>query len=146
RFTHEAQILGRLHHPGIASIYEAGVAEDGQSFFAMEFIHGAPLDEYARLRSLPLPARLELGPPGCDAVQHAHEQGGMHRHLKPGDLLWAGAGQAKVLVFGVARATDSGLLLSTGHTLTGQLGGTLSYMSPEQVVADPAALDQRSDV
>src|SRR5262249_1761366 len=60
RFTHEAQILGRLHHPGIAQVYEAGLADDGQPFFAMEFIRGLPLDEYARVRSLTLPARLGL--------------------------------------------------------------------------------------
>jgi serine/threonine protein kinase len=54
RFAHEAQILGLLHHPGIAPIYEAGVAENGQPFFALEFVRGAPLDEYARLRSLTL--------------------------------------------------------------------------------------------
>ena len=60
RFAHEAQILGRLHHPGIAQIYEAGVAEDGQPFFAMEFIRGVPLDEYARRHGLDA-----AGPPGA---------------------------------------------------------------------------------
>src|SRR5262249_1300601 len=54
RFSQEVKILGRLHHPGIAQIYEAGVAEDGQPFFAMEFIRGRPLDEYARQQALPL--------------------------------------------------------------------------------------------
>src|SRR5262249_38323096 len=60
RFSQEAQILGRLHHPGIATIYEAGVAEDGQPFVALELVRGVALDEYVRLRSLTLPARLEL--------------------------------------------------------------------------------------
>src|SRR5262249_58554445 len=57
RFGHEAQILGRLHHPAIAQVYEAGLADDGQPFFAMEFIHGLPLDEYANRHGLDLPPR-----------------------------------------------------------------------------------------
>jgi WD40 repeat protein/predicted Ser/Thr protein kinase len=146
RFAHEAQILGRLHHPGIAQIYEAGVAEDGQPFFALEFIRGLPLDEYALCHALDPVARLDLLARVCDAVQHAHEQGVIHRDLKPANILVDETGQPKVLDFGVARATDADLLTTTDHTRTGQLLGTLSYMSPEQVAADPAALDQRSDV
>src|SRR5262249_4771424 len=143
---HEAQILGRLHHPGIAQIYEAGLAQDGQPFFAMELIRGEPVDEHARLRGLTPPARLELLARVCDAVQHAHEQGVIHRDLTPSHILVDEAGQPKVLAFGVARATDADLWTSTGHTRTGQLVGTLGYMSPEQVAADPARLDRRSDV
>jgi WD40 repeat protein len=146
RFGQEAQILGRLHHPGIAAIYEAGIAEDGRPFFAMEFIHGLPLDAYARLRGLTAAACLELLARVCDAVQHAHDHGVIHRDLKPGNILVDEAGQPKVLDFGVARATDADLQTTTGRTETGQLFGTLSYMSPEQVAGDPAALDRRSDV
>ena len=145
RFAQEVQILGRLHHPGIAQIYEAGMADDGQPFFALEFIRGQPLDEYMRLLLLPFPARLELLAKVCDAVQHAHEQGVVHRDLKPGNILVDEAGQPKVLDFGVARAAED-LRSSTDRTRTGQLVGTLSYMSPEQVAADSAALDARSDV
>ena len=75
RFHHESQILGRLHHPGIAQVYEAGVADDGRPYFAMEFIRGLPLDEYARAGALTLRDRLELLARVCDAVQHAHDQG-----------------------------------------------------------------------
>jgi WD40 repeat protein/predicted Ser/Thr protein kinase len=146
RFRHEAQILGRLHHPGIAQIYEAGVAADGQPFFAMEFIRGLPLDEYARQRAPTLRARVELLARVCDAVQHAHDQGVIHRDLKPGNILVDESGQPKVLDFGVARATDADLLTGAGLTRTGQLLGTPNYMSPEQVTADPAAIDHRADV
>jgi WD40 repeat protein/predicted Ser/Thr protein kinase len=146
RFAQEAQILGRLHHPGIAQIYEAGVAQDGQPFFAMELIRGLPLDEYVRLRSLAVPDRLELMARVCDAVQHAHEQGVIHRDLKPANILVEESGQPRVLDFGVARATGADLLTTTGRTQAGQLLGTLSYMSPEQVTGDPQALDARSDV
>jgi WD40 repeat protein/predicted Ser/Thr protein kinase len=146
RFTQEAQILGRLHHPGIAQVYEAGLAEDGQPFFAMEFIRGLHLDEYARLRSLTIPARLELLARVCDAVQHAHDQGVIHRDLKPANILVDETGQPKVLDFGVARVTNADLLTGAGLTRTGQLLGTPNYMSPEQVTANPAAIDHRADV
>jgi WD40 repeat protein/serine/threonine protein kinase len=146
RFSHEAQILSRLHHTGIAQVFEAGVADDGQPFFAMEFIRGLPLSEHARLHSLTLTARLDLLARVCDAVQHAHEQGVIHRDLKPANILVDESGQPKVLDFGVARVTDADLLTSAALTRTGQLLGTPNYMSPEQVSADPGAIDQRTDV
>jgi WD40 repeat protein len=146
RFAAEAQILGRLHHPGIAQIYEAGLAEDGQPFFALELIRGVPLDEHVRRQNLTVPARVELLARVCDAVQHAHEQGIIHRDLKPGNILVDETGQPRVLDFGVARATGLDLQTSIDRTRTGQLIGTLNYMSPEQVAADSAGLDARSDV
>jgi WD40 repeat protein len=146
RFEQEVEILGRLGHPGIAQIYEAGIADDGQPFFAMEFVRGLPLDEYARSRSLTLPDRLSLVARVCDAVQHAHDQGIIHRDLKPANILVEENGQPKVLDFGVARATDANLLTGAGLTQTGQLLGTPSYMSPEQVTADAAAVDHRADI
>ncbi len=82
----------------------------------------------------------------CDAVQHAHEQGVIHRDLKPANILVDETGQPKVLDFGVARVTDVGLLTGAGLTRTGQLVGTPNYMSPEQVSANPAAIDHRADV
>jgi WD40 repeat protein/serine/threonine protein kinase len=146
RFTHEAQILGRLHHPGVAQVYEAGLDEDGQPFFAMEFIRGLPLDEYADRHGLDLADRVGLVARVCDAVQHAHDQGVIHRDLKPANILVEETGQPKVLDFGVAHATDADLLTTAGLTQTGQLLGTPSYMSPEQMTADPAAIDHRADV
>ena len=146
RFSHEAQILARLQHSGIAQVYEAGMGEDGQPFFAMEFIRGMPLDEYARSRGLDAAARLELLARVCDAVQHAHDKGVIHRDLKPGNILVDETGQPKVLDFGVAHVTAADLLTTASRTQAGQLLGTLSYMSPEQIAADPAGLDGRSDV
>src|SRR5262245_55387072 len=146
RFAREAEILGRLHHPGIAQVYDAGVAENGQPYFAMELIAGVPLDQYARDQALDVPGRLELVARVRDAVQHAHERGVIHRDLKPGNILVESSGQPKVLDFGVARAADADLRDGTDLTGTGQLIGTVSYMSPEQVAASPAVLDRRSDV
>ena len=90
--------------------------------------------------------RLELLAKVCDAVQHAHDKGVIHRDLKPGNILVDESGQPKVLDFGVAHVTTADLLTSASRTQAGQLLGTLSYMSPEQIAADPAGLDGRSDV
>src|SRR5262249_38256380 len=139
RFDREAQILGRLHHPGIAQVYDAGLAEGGQPYFAMELVHGVPLDQYARDHALDPPAQLELAARVCDAVQHAHERGVIHRDLKPANILVEASGQPKVLDFGVARAADVGLTAGGGRTEAGQLLGTLGYMSPEQASRGPSA-------
>jgi WD40 repeat protein/serine/threonine protein kinase len=146
RFTREAEILGRLHHPGIAQVFEAGLTADGQPFFAMEFILGEPLDSFARRQALDTRARLDLLARVCDAVQHAHEHGVIHRDLKPANILVDQAGQPRVLDFGVARLADADLQTTTARTVAGQLLGTPCYMSPEQVMAAPTTLDARSDV
>ena len=152
RFEHESRALGRLQHPGIAQIYEAGTADAGfgpQPYFAMEFIRGESLREYAQALHLNLRSRLELMIKVCDAVHHAHQRGVIHRDLKPGNILVETnvdtSGQPKILDFGVARSMDTDAH-ATRQTDLGQLVGTLAYMSPEQVLGDPLELDTRSDV
>ncbi|HTG73307.1 MAG TPA: serine/threonine-protein kinase, partial [Terriglobia bacterium] len=148
RFEQESQALGRLQHVGIAQIYEAGTADTGfgpQPYFAMEFIRGKTLLEYANERKLSYHDRMNIMAKVSEAVHHAHQRGLIHRDLKPGNILVDEAGQPKILDFGVARATD-GDAQATMQTDVGQLVGTLAYMSPEQVSADPLELDTRSDV
>jgi eukaryotic-like serine/threonine-protein kinase len=148
RFEQESQALARLHHPGIAQIYEAGSAETPfgvQPFFAMELIQGKPLVQYAEEHKLSNRQRLELMTAVCEAVEHAHQRGILHRDLKPANILVDESGQPKILDFGLARVTDAEAQ-ATRQTDMGQLLGTLAYMSPEQVLADPLALDTRSDV
>ncbi len=144
RFKQESEVLARLQHPGIAQIYDAGIA-DGKPYFAMERVRGRLLLEYAAARSLTTAQKLDLAARICDAVQHAHDRGVIHRDLKPGNILVDDSGQPKVLDFGVARLTDSDAQLTRGTDL-GKLVGTLAYMSPEQVAGDPAQVDARSDV
>jgi tetratricopeptide (TPR) repeat protein/predicted Ser/Thr protein kinase len=149
RFEREAEVLARLQHPAIAQIYEAGTATIGRfstPYFAMEFVRGEPLTKHVERRKLALRERLELLARVADAVQHAHMSGVIHRDLKPSNILVTEGGDPKVLDFGIARATDSGMLLSTHHTVLGQLVGTLPYMSPEQTRGAPEELDTRSDV
>lgn len=148
RFELESQALGRLHHPGIAQIYEAGSAETPfgvQPYFAMEFIDGVSLVAYADQHKLDARARLRLLASICDAVHHAHQRGLIHRDLKPSNVIVDANGQPKILDFGIARITDSDSQ-ATRETNVGQLVGTLPYMSPEQVMADPFEIDIRCDV
>ncbi len=153
RFEYESQLLARLRHPGIAQVFEAGTYDDGVGtdagvpYFAMEYIPGArAITDYAEGKRLAARARLELFLKVCDAVHHGHQKGIIHRDLKPPNILVDSAGQPKIIDFGVARATDSDLAVTTLQTDVGQLIGTVQYMSPEQCEADPHDLDTRSDV
>lgn len=149
RFRREADALGRLRHPGIAQIYDAGEHEGHggpRPFFVMELVQGEPIDRYAADHGLSLRERLGLVAELCDAVQHAHEAGVVHRDLKPGNVLVTEDGRVKVLDFGVARTTDADVLTVTMQTDIGALVGTIPYMSPEQASGDGSAIDARSDV
>jgi len=153
RFDYESQILARLHHASIAQVYDAGTHAEPDDpsvtvpYFAMEYIPSAKsITQYAGDKKLGTRARLELFAQVCDAVHHGHQKGIIHRDLKPGNLLVDADGHVKVIDFGVARATDSDLAVTTQQTDVGQLVGTLQYMSPEQCDADPHDIDIRSDV
>ena len=149
RFEHEAHVLGRLLHPGIAQIYEAGTAmpERGiQAFIAMELVDGPSLVDHAERTGASVARKLELLIRVCDAVEHAHQRGVIHRDLKPSNILVDGSGQPKILDFGVARLADAEGLSGHRTTAPGLLVGTLAYMSPEQVSADPDGVDARTDV
>ncbi|MHC4732580.1 MAG: serine/threonine protein kinase, partial [Planctomycetota bacterium] len=152
RFEYESQILARLRHPGIAQVYEAGMHEDpdgvGQvPYFAMEYVAAArDIIDYATSNDLSTRERLELFAKVCEAVYHGHQKGIVHRDLKPPNILVDASGQPKIIDFGVARSTDSDLAVTTLQTNVGQLVGTMQYMSPEQIDADPLNIDTRSDV
>jgi tetratricopeptide (TPR) repeat protein/predicted Ser/Thr protein kinase len=148
RFEREAEILGRLHHPGIAQVFEAGAAvtESGaQPFLAMELVEGRTLTDHADALGLGTRARIELLVRVCHAVHHAHDRGVVHRDLKPANILVDEGGQPKVLDFGIAHATAEDLRARTLVTGLGEVLGTLPYMSPEQLAGTGEA-DARSDV
>ena len=153
RFRQEAAALARLQHPGIAQIYEAGLADDDgdlgvpRPYIAMELVRGTPLTAYADARELPLADRIALLAQVCDAVHHAHQRGVIHRDLKPANILVDDEGRPKVLDFGIARVMHDGTgagaaTLEQTHAL--RVVGTLPYMSPEQ--AGGGAVTAASDV
>ncbi|MHC4996467.1 MAG: serine/threonine protein kinase, partial [Planctomycetota bacterium] len=150
RFEYESQLLARLKHPGIAAVYDAGTheAHDGAvPYFVMEYIAGAKrITDYVRDKKLGTHERLKLFTEAAEAIHHGHTKGIIHRDLKPDNVLVDSFGKVKVIDFGVARATDSDMAVTTLQTDIGQLIGTVQYMSPEQVEAEPDNLDTRSDV
>ncbi len=129
-FLREAESAGRLNHPNIISIYDAG--EDNRvAYLAMEYFQGKPLSHYAQLgRLLPPRTVVELMARAADALQYAHAQNVVHRDVKPANLMYdIDTDQLKLTDFGIARLTDS------NRTRTGIILGTPSYMSPEQLSA-----------
>ncbi|HET9705430.1 MAG TPA: serine/threonine-protein kinase [Vicinamibacterales bacterium] len=149
RFASERQTLARMNHPCIAQVFDAGSAEDGRPFFAMELVEGEPITEYCSREQPPIEVRLQLFLQICDAVRHAHQRGIIHRDLKPSNILLTRQGTdlvPKVIDFGIAKAiagADAERLVTTAD---GQIIGTLEYMSPEQAGVIDAEVDTRSDV
>ncbi|HVS03769.1 MAG TPA: protein kinase, partial [Thermoanaerobaculia bacterium] len=149
RFRREAQVLASLDHPGIVSVYSVEEA-DGVHFLTMQLVQGTPLDRTIPPDGVPLDRFFDVAIPLADAVAAAHERGVVHRDLKPSNVLCAASGGVKVLDFGLAKRTGSAELeidrdASTAlMTRQGMILGTLPYMSPEQVSADPT--DHRTDV
>ncbi len=150
RFQYEAEVLGRLRHPGIAQIHASGTFRNGPitvPFFIMELVADArPITVHARERALGCGARIALFRGVCDAVAHGHRKGVIHRDLKPANILVDPAGEPKVIDFGVARSTAVDPARGGLHTAAGQLVGTLLYMSPEQFEGRVHDVDARSDV
>jgi serine/threonine protein kinase len=149
RFEAERQALALMDHPGIATVFDAGVSAEGRPYFVMELVHGIRIDEYCDQEQLSTRSRVELFIRVCEAVQHAHQKGVIHRDLKPANILVAGdSGRARprIIDFGVAKATGPSLTQRTVVTTFGQAVGTLAYMSPEQASTGGLDVDTRTDV
>jgi len=136
RFRRERDILAALEHPGIARLYDAGTAEDGRPWLAMEYVEGSTLFAHARQCDLTIADRVRLFIGVCAAVEYAHARGVVHRDLKPSNILVDARGAPKLLDFGVAKLLDpSGE--DGEHTLTAAPLMTPEYASPEQVRGEP---------
>jgi tetratricopeptide (TPR) repeat protein/serine/threonine protein kinase len=149
RFEAERQALALMDHPNIAKVLDAGAAPDGRPFFVMELVKGVPITRYCDEHRLTPRQRLELFVPVCQAVQHAHQKGVIHRDVKPSNVLVARYDDRpvpKVIDFGVAKATGQQLTEQTLHTGFGAVVGTLEYMSPEQASFNQLDIDTRSDI
>lgn len=149
RFEAERQALARMDHPGIARVLDAGATEMGRPYFVMELVKGEPITEFARAGKLDLETRLRCFAQVCEAVQHAHQKGVLHRDIKPSNVLVHadehGHPVAKIIDFGIAKATIGRLTDQTLVTEYRQMLGTPEYMSPEQAAGE-MDVDTRSDV
>jgi len=144
RFEREVELVALLKHPNIVTVFDFGTTEDGHSFCAMDYVRGMPLDRYVREKRPTFEQALKLFRAVCDAVQYAHQKGIIHRDLKPSNILVDTEGVPKVVDFGLAKQLAAPL--QTVVSFTGQVVGTLPYMSPEQAGGNPDEIDTRTDV
>ena len=149
RFEAERQAMAMMDHPNIAKILDAGSTDSGRPFFVMELVRGIKITEFCDRYNLSTAQRLELFLQVCHGVQHAHQKGIIHRDLKPSNVLVTlndNVPVAKVIDFGIAKATTGRLTDHTLFTAFEQFMGTPSYMSPEQAELSAVDIDTRSDI
>ncbi len=133
RFIREAKAASSLDHPNICTIHEIGEAEDGALFIAMAFYDGETLSDRIARGRLPLAEAVDIALQIAGGLARAHEQGIVHRDVKPANVMLIAGGQVKLLDFGVARLADQSRLTRVGTAM-----GTAAFMSPEQFHGDPA--------
>ena len=138
RFEREARAVARLQHRNVVTIHELGEA-DGAPFIVMEFLSGKDLDTILKAETpLTLAEKLDVAAQLCEGLGYAHEQGIVHRDIKPGNVRVLEDGTVKILDFGIAKFAMSSV------TQSGTVLGTPSYMAPEQVMGNP--VDGRADL
>ncbi len=147
-FRQEVELAASLNHPNIVAIRDSGVSQ-GQYYFSMNYIHGQPLDRYVQSKALSIREKLALFGKICDAMAHAHHRGVIHRDLKPSNILVDERGEPHILDFGLAKTATNLNAAGDGTvmpTITGQIKGTVAYMSPEQAAGRSDLVDVRTDV
>ena len=142
RFEREASTLAALSHPNIVKVYDFGKVDD-RFYLLMEFVDGLTLRQLSRARKLSPAEVVGIVPKICDALQYAHDQGVIHRDVKPENILLDKTGQVKIADFGIAKMLN----LPGNLTLTGSMDvvGTPLYMAPEQI-ENPQIVDSRADI
>jgi eukaryotic-like serine/threonine-protein kinase len=133
RMAREREILATLEHPNIARLYDAGVADDGQPYLALEYVEGQRIDRYCREKALDVRQSLGLFLQVTKAVAYAHANLVVHRDLKPSNILVTADGQVRLLDFGIAKLLEQGVAHET--ELTREVGRALTpdYAAPEQI-------------
>jgi serine/threonine protein kinase/tetratricopeptide (TPR) repeat protein len=150
RFEAERQALALMHHPNVASVFDAGNTQTGQPYFAMEYVQGQDITAHCDRHKLDFQARVGLFLQVCEGVLHAHQKGLVHRDLKPGNILISRAkdqpATVKIIDFGVAKSMSGLLASNPAHTRLGSFVGTPTYSSPEQISGPIANVDTRADI
>jgi serine/threonine protein kinase len=149
RFEAERQALAMMDHPNIAKVLDAGATETGRPYFVMELVKGVSITEYCDANSLSTKERLTLFIQVCNAVQHAHQKGIIHRDIKPTNVMVThhdGKPVPKVIDFGIAKAINQKLTEKTLFTRYAHIIGTPAYMSPEQAELSDLDIDTRTDI
>ncbi len=144
RFEREIELVAQLKHSNIIEIFHSGETPDGHAYCVMDYVRGSRLDQFVREKKLDLEAALRLFAQVCSAVNYAHQKGVIHRDLKPSNILVDADGTPKVLDFGLAKQAVSPA--ESLVSITGQVVGTLPYMSPEQARGNPDEIDTRTDI
>ncbi len=147
RFEREVDLVSRLRHPNIVTLYDSGVVR-GRPYYAMEFVDGVPINDYLLFHRPTIRDCVKLFAEVCRAVAYAHQRGIIHRDLKPANILVDVEGRPHVLDFGLAKAFDEEFGTPGDHSVTvaGRVFGTLPYLSPEQVDGTGQEVDVRSDI
>jgi WD40 repeat protein/serine/threonine protein kinase len=149
RFEAERQALALMDHPNIAKVLDAGATDSGRPYFVMELVRGIRITDYCDQNHLPTRERLLLFIKVCQAIQHAHQKGIIHRDVKPSNILVTlhdGVPVPKIIDFGIAKAIDQRLTDKTVFTQFQAFIGTPAYMSPEQAEMSGLDVDTRTDV
>jgi serine/threonine protein kinase/tetratricopeptide (TPR) repeat protein len=139
RFKREGSILGRLTHPHIAELLDAGISSDGRPYLILEYVDGTTIDQYCDQRKLDLEARLRLFLDVLSSVAHAHANLIVHRDLKPSNVLVTTGGEVKLLDFGIAKLLEGEGQSGAATLLTHEGGSALTpqYAAPEQLTGQP---------
>ena len=149
RFEAERQALALMDHPHIAQVHDGGTTESGRPYFVMELVRGIPITEFCDNYQFTTRQRLQLFIDVCQAIQHAHQKGIIHRDVKPSNVLVTlhdDKPVVKVIDFGVAKAINQELVQQSVYTNLAQMIGSPLYMSPEQAEMNALDVDTRSDV
>ena len=146
RFRREWRLLAKLRHPSLVSLRAAGTLEGGTAYLVMDFVDGCDIRTHCREQRVPVRHRLGMLASVADALAVAHAYGIVHRDIKPGNILVDRAERARLIDFGAARVSHGEMRSRNEHTLTGQIVGTLSYLSPEQADGRSRHADHRSDL
>jgi serine/threonine protein kinase/WD40 repeat protein len=149
RFEAERQALAMMEHSHIAKVLDGGSTKEGRPYFVMELVKGSPITTYCDDNQMSIADRLRQFINVCEAVQHAHQKGIIHRDVKPSNVLITirdGKPTVKVIDFGIAKAMHGELTEMTLFTMRSQIIGTPQYMSPEQAEMNGLDVDTRSDI